>query len=43
MGYVSEPSGQKPREVLLTREQLMEMKMRGDDGSPSGADREIDE
>ncbi len=32
LGYVSEPSGQKPREVLITREQLMEMKMRNEDG-----------
>ena len=31
LGYVSEPSGQKPREVLITREQLMEMKMRSED------------
>ncbi len=33
LGYVSEPSGQKPREVLITREQFMEMVMRDDGGS----------
>ena len=36
LGFVSEPSGQKPREVLITREQFMEMVMRDDGGSDSG-------
>ena len=31
MGIVSEPDGQKPRTVLISREQYMEMKMREDD------------
>ena len=33
LGFVSEPSGQKPREVLITKEQFMEMVMRDDGGS----------
>ena len=31
MGIVSEPDGQKPRQVLISHEQYMEMKMREDD------------
>lgn len=31
LGYVSAPEGQKPREVLLTKEQYMEMVLRTDD------------
>ena len=30
LGYVSAPDGQKPREVLLTREQFMEMVLKND-------------
>ncbi|MCQ2423567.1 MAG: DNA translocase FtsK [Clostridia bacterium] len=30
LGYVSAPDGQKPREVLITKEQFMEMVVRGD-------------
>ena len=41
LGYVSEPSGQKPREVLLTKEQFMEMVMR--DGGGSSGDEEYEE
>lgn len=31
LGYVSEPEGQKPREVLITKEQFMEMTMKDED------------
>ncbi|MBQ3792136.1 MAG: DNA translocase FtsK, partial [Clostridia bacterium] len=31
LGYVSAPDGQKPREVLVSKEQFMEMVVRGDD------------
>ena len=31
-GIVSEPEGQKPRSVLITKEQWMEMKVRAEDG-----------
>ncbi len=40
LGFVSEPSGQKPREVLITREQFMEMVMRDEGGSESGEEYE---
>ena len=40
LGFVSEPSGQKPREVLITREQFMEMIMRDEGGSDSGEEYE---
>ena len=44
LGFVSEPSGQKPREVLITREQFMEMVMRdsGED-TGDGSDEEYEE
>ena len=42
LGFVSEPSGQKPREVLITREQFMEMVMR-DDGGGASPDEEYEE
>lgn len=31
LGYVSPPDGQRPRDVLITRQQYLEMKMRGGD------------
>ena len=31
LGYVSAPDGQKPREVLISKEQFMEMVMRDDE------------
>ena len=31
LGYVSAPEGQKPREVLITKEQFMEMVLRDTD------------
>ena len=31
LGYVSAPEGQKPREVLITKEQVMEMGLRDTD------------
>lgn len=31
LGYVSPPDGQRPRDVLITRQQYLEMKMRGTD------------
>ena len=31
LGYVSPPEGQKPRTVLITRDELMEMVLRGED------------
>lgn len=31
LGYVSAPEGQKPREVLISKEQFMEMVLRSDD------------
>ena len=36
MGYVSPPEGQKPRTVLITREQFMEMQMREADHHTDG-------
>ncbi len=47
LGFVSEPSGQKPREVLITKEQFMEMIMRndnvGNDEGPGGSDGGFDD
>lgn len=31
LGYVSAPDGQKPRDVLITRQQFMEMVVRDDE------------
>ena len=38
MGFVSAPDGQKPRQVLITRERLQEIKMGASAEAPSADD-----